>query len=48
MLSEIDRMDIRKAMAYDLLIMFREIPGKTYTCAELEKLIDAYITETQQ
>lgn len=48
MLSENDRMDIRKAMAYDLLKIFEQNPEKTYAVEELEKLIDVYITGTQQ
>ena len=48
MLSENDRMDIRKAMAYDLIRIFEANPQKAYDAAELKKLIDAYITGTQQ
>lgn len=48
MLTEIDRMDIRKAMAYDLIRIFEENPQKAYDAAELKNLIDAYITGTQQ
>ena len=42
------RKDIQKAMAYDLLRIFREDPEKTYTSEELEKLIDAYISGLKQ
>lgn len=48
MLSENDRMDIRKAMAYDLIRIFEQNPEKSYSTEELEKLIDAYITGVQQ
>lgn len=41
-------MDIRKAMAYDLLRIFKETPDKTYCYEELEKLIDAYIAGLKQ
>lgn len=43
-----DRKDIQKAMAYDLLRIFRKDPEKTYTSEELEKLIDAYISGLKQ
>jgi len=36
--------NIPKAMAYDLNRIFKQGPDKTYTAAELEKIIDAYIT----
>lgn len=42
--AETERMDIRKAMAYDLLCIFKQDTEKTYTFAELEKLIDDYIS----
>ena len=45
---ENERKDIQKAMAYDLLRIFREDPEKTYTSEELEKLIDAYISGLKQ
>ena len=46
--TENERKDIQKAMAYDLLKIFKQNPEKTYTTEELEKLIDAYITGAQQ
>lgn len=46
--TETERQDIQKAMAYDLLRIFEREPDKNYTFAELKKLIDAYITGTQQ
>lgn len=48
MFSEVDRMDIRKAMAYDLLRILKQNPEKAYSMEDLEKLIDAYITGVQQ
>ena len=41
---ENERKDIQKAMAYDLLRIFRKDPEKTYTIEELEKLINEYIS----
>lgn len=41
--TENDRKDIRKAMAYDLLQIFKAEPDKTYTPEELEQLVAAYI-----
>ena len=35
--------DIRKAMAYDLLVILKENGEKTYTAEEIEKIIQAYI-----
>ncbi|MCD8005073.1 MAG: hypothetical protein LUD69_07415 [Oscillospiraceae bacterium] len=46
--TENERKDVQKAMAYDLLRIFKQDPDKTYTAAELEALIDAYITGSQQ
>ena len=46
--AENERKDVQKAMAYDLLKIFKQNPEKTYTTEELEKLIDAYITGAQQ
>lgn len=42
------RKDIQKAMAYDLLRIFKGDQEKAYTYEELEKLIDAYIAGLQQ
>lgn len=47
-MNEIDRIDIQKAMAYDLLRILKQEPKKAYSAEELEKLIDAYITGVQQ
>ena len=45
---ENEHKDIQKAMAYDLLRIFRQDSEKTYTYRELEKLIDAYISGLKQ
>lgn len=45
---ENERKDVQKAMAYDLLRIFKENPGKTYSYEELEALIDAYISGLKQ
>ena len=39
---------IQKATMYDLLKILKETPDKTYTLAELEKLIDSYIAGAAQ
>ena len=46
--TENERKDVQKAMAYDLLRLLKEAPGKTYTYEELERLIDAYISGLKQ
>lgn len=46
--TAIERRDIQKAMAFDLLQMLRADPDKMYSVDELEKLITAYITGGQQ
>jgi len=46
--TEKERSDVQKAMAYDLIRIFEEDPERTYTAADLKKLIDAYITGSQQ
>lgn len=43
-----ESMDIRKAMAYDLLQILKEGDGKTYTAEEIEKIIQAYIVGLSQ
>ncbi len=45
--SEEERKDIQKAMAYDLLRIFKQDSNKTYTAVELEALIDAYIADSR-
>ena len=46
--TENERKDVQKAMAYDLLRILKESPGKSYTYEELEKLIDADISGLKQ
>lgn len=43
-----ESVDIKKAMAYDLLIIFKSDEGKTYTPEEVEKIIQAYIAGLAQ
>ncbi len=43
--SDQESIDIRKAMAYDLLVILRENGEKTYTAEEIEKIIRTYISE---
>ena len=43
-----EALDIKKAMAYDLLIILQAGEGKTYTAEEVEKLIQAYIAGLAQ
>ncbi len=46
--AENERKDVQKAMAYDLLRILKQEPGKSYSYEELEKLIDAYISGLKQ
>jgi len=46
--TENERRDVQKAMAYDLIRIFEEDPGKTYTAKELKELINAYISGLKQ
>ena len=46
--TENERKDVQKAMAYDLLKIFKAHPDKTYCYEELEALIDAYISGLKQ
>ena len=43
MMTETNRKDIQKAMAYDLLHILKQ--DKTYTLDELKRLLDSYIDE---
>lgn len=43
-----ENLDIKKAMAYDLLIILQADEGKTYTAEEVEKIIQAYIAGLAQ
>lgn len=47
-MTENERKDTQKAMAYDLNRIFKQDPNKTYTASDLEKILDAYITGAQQ
>lgn len=39
---------VQKATVYDLKRIIHDVPGKTYTEEELNKLLDAYITGKEQ
>lgn len=43
-----ESLDIKKAMAYDLLVILKSNEDQTYTAAELEKIIQAYIVGITQ
>lgn len=43
-----ESMDIKKAMAYDLLIILKSDENKSYTAEEIEKIIQAYIAGLAQ
>lgn len=43
-----ESMDIKKAMAYDLLTILAEKDAKSYTPEEIEKIIKAYIAGLAQ
>lgn len=47
-MTETELKNAQKAMAYDLNQIYRSNPDKTYTAAELEAIMDAYIRGTQQ
>lgn len=47
-MTETELKNTQKAMAYDLNQIFRRDPDKTYTAAELESIMDAYIRGAQQ
>lgn len=42
------RLDVRKAMAYDLLTLLETNGNKTYTVNELEKMIYEYIKKQSE
>lgn len=46
--SEKERLDVLKAMAYDLTVIVEKTPDKTYTAEDIKKIIQAYITGAQQ
>lgn len=43
-----ESLDIKKAMAYDLLIILKGKEEQTFTAEELEKIIQAYIVGLTQ
>ncbi len=43
-----ESLDTKKAMAYDLNIILKAEPGKTYTAEDIEKIIQAYIAGLSQ
>ena len=47
-MTETEIKNTQKAMAYDLIRIFEQDLGKTYTAEELKKILDAYITGAQQ
>ena len=47
-MTETELKNVQKAMAYDLNRIFKQDPDKSYTAADLEKILDAYITGAQQ
>ena len=47
-MTETEIKNTQKAMAYDLIRIFEQDSGKTYTAEELKKILDAYITGAQQ
>ncbi|MCI9045248.1 MAG: hypothetical protein HFJ96_07580 [Peptococcaceae bacterium] len=46
--TERESLDIKKAMAYDLLQIIKKDMDKQYSKEELENLIDAYIRGLEQ
>lgn len=43
MTAQQENLDIKKAMAYDLLIILQANEDKTYTAEEVKKIIQTYI-----
>lgn len=43
-----ESMDIKKAMAYDLLIILKSDENKSYTAEEIEQIIQSYIAGLAQ
>ncbi len=43
-----ESLDVKKSMAYDLIVLFKSDAEKTYTPEELEKIIQAYIAGLSQ
>lgn len=49
MVTEAERQDTRKAMAYDIILILKEKPEKqSYTTEEIEKIIHVYLTTADQ
>ena len=47
-MTETELKNTQKAMAYDINRILKQEPGRTYTAEDIEKILDAYITGTQQ
>ncbi len=47
-MTDAERQDTKKAMAFDLSRIFKQEPGKTYTAEELDKILFTYITDVQK
>ena len=47
-MTETEIKNTQKAMAYDINRILKREPGKTYTAEEIEKILDAYITGSEQ
>ena len=47
-MTETEIKNTQKAMAYDLIRIFERDADKSYTTDELKKILDAYITGSQQ
>lgn len=48
-MTEAERQDTKKAMAFDLLQILKEKPEQTtYTAAEIEKIICVYVKTSSQ
>lgn len=43
-----ESMDIKKAMAYDLLVILKAENGRQYTAEDIEEIIRAYIAGLSQ
>ena len=47
-MTETELKNTQKAMAYDINRILKQEPGKLYSAEEIEKILDAYITGSQQ
>lgn len=43
-----ESLDVKKAMAYDLILLFKAEEGKFYTQEEINSIINAYILGLSQ